>query len=240
MKRIHPNWSDWKNHFAYHYWIYIILIVVLSLSWSLLYSVTEPKTPLDRRMDMLFVGLHDHEAAKVWAGSIQEILEGDGQVAGYLSLPDADSVQSTSTSIMMFSLLTGKDGDLFFVPYDWFVDMAGEGSVIPLDRKNEDGTALVDLLTNLPEGMDLDYGYANYLDPDTNQLAPELCGIPIADVKGFRDLGIDPKEYVACVPFYCENRENAMRALNWILENKMAQSSEYWYPLATVAPSSGK
>ena len=233
MKHVAPRWADWKNHFAYHYIHYIVLIVVLCLGWSMLFDASEPETPMDQRMELLFVALHDHEEVKTWVTGIQGVLQGEGQEASYLTVPSPNAMhEEASSSVILFTYMESRSGDLLFLPHEWFSYLAGEGALIPLTREGSEGVPLTDHLT-LPEGFDADYGYAYYQDPETNEITTELCGIPMETFGGFRDLGIDPSGYVACIPFYCENQDNAMRALNWIMEHKAVQTNPYWFPFDT-------
>ena len=91
MKQLAPRKADWKNHFAYHYLVYIIGCVAACLVWSLLFSVSKPETPMGKRVELFFVGLHDYNEADVWATGISGHL-GEDQEVSYLTVPEPDAV----------------------------------------------------------------------------------------------------------------------------------------------------
>ena len=45
-----------KNHFHYDKWKYILGIVLAVFSWSMIATVTAPRTPADKKVDIYLVG----------------------------------------------------------------------------------------------------------------------------------------------------------------------------------------
>jgi len=227
MKAVRPRWEDLRNHLYYRWITYLVLLLVTSLAWSLLFSVSEPKVKLKNRVEILFTGLSDHDEAQEWIACIQNTLVGDRQEADYVYVP---ANEQDSASTILFMRMEGREGDLLLIPYAWFEYLASEGALIPLTTATQDGGQLIDML-ELPGDFDLDYGYANFTDADTGETTFELCGVPMGTVKGLKDLGIDPDDKIACIAFYSQNAENDMRALKWIMDNKKSQEGAYWDPL---------
>jgi len=205
--RVKVDRDSIKNHFHYYKWKYIIGILVTVFSWNLLTTITAPKTPADKKIDIFLVGgymLQEQadEYAKAIKADFPELLEvnitnieieGDMGYAGWQKL----------------MVMTGSQtGDIYSFPEETFKSMAELGNFMPLDDYKE-------LLSHFSEEQLKNYTFTTEYIPE-----PKIYGVPISDVESIGKSFFITENAVMGVTSYSQNSEKAVEVLKWIIEHK--------------------
>jgi len=219
--------TDWKkklkDHLRYEGFLYVAVIFLLCTAFSMLFSMTKPEADADKRVHILVASSLDSRKAESWSREILALLPEEQEEVEFLvfSINEGDYDDSEVLSAFYARLLT-HEGDLMVLPY-WLYEICAQRQFfVPLSDAGEDGVVWLDKLT-LPEGVDPERDRVDIaLSYDENDVPLEthsaVCGIPLDKMMGLWDANVNPSDMVACVPYYSENKDNAIIALQWLLD----------------------
>ena len=202
-----------KNHFQYDKWKYILGIVIVIFSWSMLSTVTAPRTPADKKVDFFLVGgymMEDGSAeyANTILDEFPELME-----INFLNITLGDEMEYASRQRLMV-MVGSQTGDIFSFTDDEFELMAELGIFIPLDDYPE-------LLSNFTE-EELEAGtYATEDDP-----TPRIYGLPISGVEPMNSSFYNSENSLMGVTAYSQNIEKSVEVLQWIIEHRETEKYE--------------
>lgn len=195
-----------KNHFQYDKWKYILGIALVIFSWSMLSTVTAPRTPADKKVDFFLVGGYmmtdeSTEYANTILDEFPELLE-----VNFFNITLGDEMEYASRQRLMV-MVGSQTGDIFSFTEDEFEMMANSGIFIPLDDYPE-------LLSHFTE-EELEAGTFITEDDPT----PRIYGVPVSGVNPMSSSFYNTDNSLMGITAYSQNSEKAVEVLQWIIEH---------------------
>lgn len=202
------NKKRMQMHLHYYSWRYVVLLAVAIFAANMLYTVTRPETPADKRVDIIIIPSQSTgDNTDEWSKSILRTLPADQLEVNVTMTPIIQGNESTIYQLIAARLSAGE-GNVWIMPKDMFLSYAQSGVWLPLD-------GVMDKF-NLPEGTDINK-YKVAVQPDENTPAQDqICGIPLDKCVGLAEL-IIPTDMVLAFPSFAKNIDNSYAAANWIL-----------------------
>ncbi len=207
-----------KDHLYYSKWLYLIFISLAVLGFSLIFSITEPEVPKELKVDINVFAVVLEETEKIiWEEEILHSLSQDQQEVNINTLGFTGS-EEASLGISVFEIMTtkivAKEDDIFIMPKDIYIAYAKKGVFIAMD----------DIFPKyeFPEELDLqEYKVRLEENIETDGDSHLYC-LPLDNVKGLNDLGIDPTDKVLVVLVYTENYDNVLKAVDYIMNKTVS------------------
>ncbi len=211
-----------KNHFAYGYWKYLILIVAAVFGWNLIYQTTEYRPPDEKRIDFYVASnTMDSDAMKAW------LLEAQQQAFPDMELLEAYTVMAGAedpyAQMQLSTFIMAGEGDVYLLDAERFKSYASQGAMVPLENYVADGSLNV-------EGLNVARGYVTVADTGERH----LLGIPTDSLFGLiNHFGIDCRGAVLCVMVRSGNEQNAVKFVDYLIQN-MQEPAPDW--LTSLSP----
>lgn len=156
-----------KHHITYSWWKYLLVILGGIFLVDLLFTVTTPRIPEEKKIEFYIYGLSNQEAVDGYMNSVRE-----------KELPEMESMRSVSLvqdstygPMQLIAYISAREGDLYLLPREDFLSLSASGAFLPLEEDAE----LMAIFTEA--GIDLKRGWRTLSDSDETH----LYGIP-ADV----------------------------------------------------------
>lgn len=196
-----------RNHFHYHWWQYMLLIIGSVFLWNLLYTTTHYRSPEHLKVEWYYGGPYLPQTQQLADELIADIHE---QI-----FPEMEEVTFTSVGLdqnygpmqLTVWMSTGQ-GDLYMLTEDNFKQQASTGAFLDLQPYVENGTLNV-------QGIDLSKGYVKHAD--TGEKA--LYGIPASTLEGMQEYGIFTEKTFLSVLANGGNTENTLKLVSYLLEH---------------------
>lgn len=202
-----------KNHLTYNWWKYLIVLIVGIFGVDLLYTLTEPRVPDDRKIEVIVCGASLDQDFSEYMERVRINQMPD------LMKTELSVIPNDETAIQYLTVRIGtQGGDLYFLPEDQFGTMAENGALLPL----EDDADLKRIIGNL----NLDTGWrTEYGSRDMH-----LYGIPIYNQNGKSQFsGLEQYFYIPngylCLLRYGKNLDNARKFLQIVCQDMMSDPS---------------
>lgn len=194
------NKEKLQNHFTYSLWKYALLAIIAIFGWNIIYSITEPQAPEEKKIIVGVYAYADETSMNVYMENVrQELMPDMEEMLINIIMPDemyGDMILSTRVA--------ARDCDIYLLPRTQFQNYAAQGAFMPLD------TVLPDLIADLEKaGVSLSRGArANEeLGGEKHQY-----GIPCADLPGMMPmLQIDTKDMYLCIFYETGNDDNVVK-----------------------------
>ncbi len=224
-----------KNHFAYGWWKYALLIIVAVFGWDLIYTSTAYRPPEDKKV-LFYVSASSGDSEKIdeyMAQVQQKDMEDMEEMSSVVLLGSGGESDPYSTMQLSVYIMAGE-GDLYLLPHDTFANYALQGAFLPLDDY-----ILEDKLM-LPPGDMGNYRFVieemeeEIKDVNTTEKEieegkePFLYGIPADELYGLLDFSIDPRNMVLCVLYNNQNNENTVKFLNHVLKDQKKEAPKWF------------
>lgn len=215
-----------KNHIAYNGWKYALLVVFSVLSWSLIFTITEYRSPPELTVEAYFMSeyLPDDQLAV--------ILE---EVKPYL--PDMETVNILSPvmagdeySLQQYLMvkLGAGEGDVFVVDEALFRQIANQGGAQPLDELILDGLIKpgdIDLSSSTFAIYEIDNDGNAVVDPSVPE---HIYGLPMGTLYGFiTENSYDIRGKYGIIMAYSRNQDNAAKMLQAFIDEKSAPRPDW-------------
>lgn len=210
------NAGTLRHHFMYSWWKYLLAILAGTLLVNLIFTVTEPRTPEDKKVDFYIYGYAD-------SFTLDEYME----KVRFNEMPDMESMtslniltDSTYGPMQLTTYIAVQEGDLYLLPRDEFLSLSAAGSFAPLENDAE-------LMAIFDEaGKSLRRGWRTLSDSDETH----LYGIPADTLPSLSTMAVAPDGYLA-VLVRGGNTDNTMKFLrilckDMIVEPEPAPESE--------------
>ena len=211
-----------RNHFAYGYWKYLLLIVVAIAGWNLIYSSTEYRPPDEKRIDFYV------SSNTVDIDALQIFLE-ETRVAAFpnMELIEAYTVMADTedpyAQMQLSTFIMAGEGDVYLLDKDRFQSYASQGAMAPLEEYVDNGA--IDATV-----IDLANGYVTVTDTGERH----LMGIPADSLYGLLTrFGIDCRNMVFGIMVRSGNQEDTVKFIDYLITNLQEPAPEW---LATPAP----
>lgn len=218
------NKRTMKHHLDYHGWKYVLLVVLAVAGWSLIYTMTRPIAPADKRIDIYIqseTAMEENIRAFVdplWQEVVPEMEE-----VNTATLLVSDEYNA---SMQMMVHIGAVDGDIYLMDEEYFKRFARQGAFVPLEGLIESGKLNVD-------GIDLEKGYQdNVLEYDENDVPKvienHLYGIPLESLYGFMtEMQVDNRKLYACIAVNNGNEENVIRFFDAMIQQGRGEKPDW-------------
>jgi hypothetical protein len=224
-------------HWQYYRARYFLFLALALIGAAVLYSMTAPKTPAARKVDIYVVAsaLTTDDTARMQQ-EILSMLPLDQLEVNIYPSPIIQGQEDTLDQVIMARISSGE-GDFWIMPADMFAKFAQQNAFRVLDGELSG--------FNLPKGIDLSAGTAVVQADANTPGAPHVCGIPLDSFRGLEEMFI-PDGMILAFPQYPDvNYANAKLAANWVFSKidaprlLAASNSQVNLTISSMAVASG-
>ena len=189
------NAETLKNHFAYSWWKYLLVLVAGTLLVNLVFTVTAPRIPDEKKIEFFIYGYSDSEAVNSYMAKVQEE-----------ELPEMEQMtcvpiimDETYGPMQLTTYIAAREGDLYLLPRDEFLSYSSAGAFLPLEGDEE-------LMAVFNEaGVDLRRGWRTLSGSDETH----LYGIPQDTIPGLSSMCYTENGFL-CVTAAGGNTDNTL------------------------------
>ena len=192
------NAETLRHHFTYSWWKYVLVLVAGIFLVNLIFTVTAPRIPEDKRVDFYVYGLSDSESLNAYMEKIRSEEMPDMEIMTSLTMFPNDAYGP----MQLMTYMSAQEGDVFLLTRDEFLSYASSGAFLPL----EDDEELMGIFNEA--GIDLRRGWRTLADSDETH----LYGIPADMLPGLNALCYADNGFLT-VTVYNGNQENVMKFL---------------------------
>ncbi len=163
------NGRTLRQHFTYNWWKYLLVIACGIFLVDLLFTVTAPRTPEDKKVEFYVYGYADMDRVSAYMEKVREQeMPGMQEMIANQILPD-----NSYGPMQLITYLAAGEGDLYLLPREEFLSVSSDGAFVAL----EDDQELMDFFT--ARGLDLRRGWRTDSNGETH-----LVGIPESFLPG--------------------------------------------------------
>lgn len=202
-----------KDHFYYSKWLYVLFIIISLTTFSLVFTVTRPVVPKEFKVDISIIGvtLQDSEM-NAWEEEILDSLSQDQQEVNIYAMGFSSGGEGSadySAYEILAARMAANEGDVLIISKEIYLNIAQQGVLLELD----------DIVSkyDFPEELDLEEYSILIEDEDYSDGKSHTYGLPVDGVLGLVDLGVDPTDKVMVVMVYTKNSDNAIKAVDYIM-----------------------
>lgn len=213
-----------KHHLDYHGWKYVLLVIVAVAGWSLVYTMTKPVAPPDKRIDIYI----QSETA------VEEMIRSFVDPIWQDVVPEMEEVNTATllvsddynASMLLMVHIGTVDGDIYLLDEEYFQRFAAQGAFVPLEGLISSGKLNVD-------GIDLEKGVQdNVLEYDENDVPlkteTHLYGIPLESLYGFMtEMQVDNRNLYAVIANGNGNEENVELFFNEMIQRGRGEKPDW-------------
>ena len=188
-----------RDHFAYHWWMYLLAAVLSFVLVDITLSVTVPRVPEDKKVDLYICGVIDTDGL---SARLEEIRASD--------LPEQEEINAYTIlmddnygAMQLTTYLAAGEGDIYLLPREEFLNISASGALVALETQED----LMNLFTE--KGLDLRRGWRTLRDSDETH----LYGIPASFLTGLTEYAYYSEDSLLCVVSNNKNEENVMTFL---------------------------
>ena len=210
-----------KHHITYSWWKYVIALIAGIFLVNLLFTVTAPRIPEDKKVDFYVYGLADEPSLSSYMERIRsEEMSDMKEMTCMIAYVD-----ETYGAMQLMTYVAAREGDLYLLPRDEFLSYSASGAFLPLEKDEE-------LMAVFNEaGKDLRRGWRTLADSDETH----LYGIPIDTVPGLYSLCYADNGYLAVLASG-GNDENTLKFLRILCKDMITASETADEPAETEQP----
>ena len=199
-----------KQHLTYNWWKYLLLLVIGVFGVDLLYTVTAPRIPADKKVDFYISGNVDTEKLEAYTERVR--ME---------EMPNLETIQTVTLymddqygPMQLMTYIAAGEGDVYLLGRENFLSLASEDAFVPLETNPE----LMETLS----GVDLQRGWRKNTETGENH----LYGIPQDKIPGLIQYAYCENGFL-CVLNSNKNEENALKFLNILCRDMLnAENTE--------------
>jgi len=212
MYRVQISRERVRNHIQYDWWKYLAAILITIFLWNIITTITKPKTPDDKKIEIFLVGEYVlPELMESLSNDIKEdfphLLEVN---VNNIPLGGEDMQMDYVGRQKLMVMLGSQTGDLYAFSKEEFEKIVEQGGFLPLDDFINENKDLIDQ-------DKLEKYKVTYVKNETEVVEEHYYGIPISDLKLFNNTGYDVSDKIIGIMAYSRNQENAFEVLKWIL-----------------------
>ncbi len=197
------------DHFTYAWWKYALLIILSFTGWNLIYSMTQPRVPEEKKIIVGMYGVGTGYNLDDYMLEVQRIhLPEMEDVSPMDIMPD-----ETYGDMVLTTRVIANECDIYILPTAQFQNWANQGACQPLDE------VLPELVADLEEaGISLSRGRRQHAETGEKH----LYGIPLRDLPGTRNLlYADTTDLYLCVFHQTNNDENVLKFTDIFVHDMM-------------------
>lgn len=212
-----------KQHFTYSWWKYLLAVVASVALVSLLFDVTAPRTPDEKKVEFYVYGSTNNELLPPLLEKIHQTEMQDMEEISSVTLAPDD----TYGPMQLMTYLYAGEGDLYLLSKEQFVSFASSGALYPL----EDDQQLMDLFT--ASNISLQSGWRKEAETGKSH----LYGIPQNKIPGLYHYALADNGFL-CITINGGNIENTLRFLRILCRDMLREEAVAADdPSFTAAPS---
>lgn len=192
-----------RNHFQYHFWKYLLLVVLAIFGWNLLYTSTRYQSPDNLKVEFYA------EGSSFYGSDLQTLADTIHQEI----MPEMEEVTATVTTyddtygdMQLIVWVSAGQGDIYLLSNDRFKSLAQNEALLDLAPYIESGALQVG-------SIDLSEGYQRIGDAGEKQ----LVGIPADTLTTLADYGLLTEDATLCVLANNGNDKYSIMFLNYLL-----------------------
>lgn len=213
MYRVKLSRERVRNHIQYDWWKYLAGILITIFLWNMITTITSPKTPADKKLEIFLVG--DYVLGEFMENMSNDIL-GDFphlMEVNVINIPLGGDMEMDYMGRQKLLVMFGSQtGDIYIFSKDEFENFAVQGAFVPLDDFINENKDLIN------HGK-LEKHKATYSEGETEITEEHYYGIPLDGIKLFENSGYDVSGKVAGIMVYSKNQDTAFNVLKWILND---------------------
>ncbi len=195
-----------NHHFQYAVWMYLLLAALALFGWNLIYTTTRYRPPENKQVEFYVQANSMSETPLIaLTDRIHQEIMPEMELVNPVVVAITDDYYG---NMQLTVWISAAQGDVYLLSKDYFQQFAASGAFMDLQPYIDSG----ELQT---EGLNLKGGTVRQTDSELSG----LYGIPAAELTGFADYVIDPKDMVLCVLYNNGNDEYSIKFLNYLLEN---------------------
>lgn len=202
-----------QTHFTYSLWKYALLAVLAVFGWNIIYSVTQPQAPEEKK---IIVGVYapyaDETSLNVYMENVRTELMPDMEEM----LANVIMADEMYGDMILSTRIAARECDIYILPRTQFQGYAAQGAFMPLDE------VLPDLVADLAAaGVSLSRGSRanDELSGEKHQYA-----IPCADLPGIMPmLQCDTSDMYLAVFFETGNNDNVLKFFDQFVRDMMVE-----------------
>ena len=198
------NKQTLRNHFTYSWWKYLLVLVGGIFLVDLLFTVTAPRVPEEKKVEFYVYGYSDSDAVTKYLDRVHEedLSDMESVISVRLTTDETYGAMQLSTYIAV------HEGDLYLLPREEFLSLSAVGSFLPL----ENDEALMSLFNEA--GKDLKRGWRTLSESDETH----LYGIPMDLLPGLQSMCYAENGYLAVLAMG-GNTDNTMTLLRRMVKD---------------------
>lgn len=197
-----------RNHLAYSWWKYALLIVIAVFGWNIIYTVTQYRAPENKKVTVNMYVYGNQDALNAYMAEVNAAL-----------MPEMEQMDTIFTALdeaygdmILSTHMAASEGDIYLLDRKHFQQCAASGAFLPLEAE-------ADLVAMLEEaGISLSQGWRT----ESETGARHLYGIPCAALPGMANYVYLPDDCYIAVLISNQNDENVLRFLNIFVRDLLA------------------
>jgi len=207
-----------KNHWAYSWWKYLLMVVCVAFGVNMFFTMTAYRSPENKKVEMyLCSGWADSELAyaDMWP-LLTEIAPEQEE----LLVMNIDLVGQEYYTIMQFTTyVAAQQGDVMLLPKKEFVKYA-----------SEDAWAMYAELTPYIESGMLSTGNIDLTAGELVNASDEtgVFGIPADTLYGLVNYGVDPADTMLVVTAYSGNEETCVKLVDAMIKRYQTEKPDFY------------
>lgn len=205
-KRITKKWL--KNHWAYSWWKYLLLVCVCSMGINVLFTTTAYRPPEEKKIELYVCNGYVDQA--VLDEQVSELFFARFPEQEEMTVMNINLASNDMYVQMQFTTyLAAQQGDVLLIP---------EGQVYQLADAGADN-AFLELTPYIESGViDLEALGVEALSMKDSEGTEGLYAIPADTLYGLFDLGNAPENSYLCVTSFSGNEDTAAAVLSMLFE----------------------
>ena len=201
-----------RNHLAYGWWKYALLLVIAIAGWNIIYTVTRYRPPEDKKVVVNLYVYGNTQALNAYMADVNAH-----------QMPEMEQMDCLMTTMddmygdmILSTHMAAGEGDLYMLDRSRFQQCAASGAFLPL----EDQTELIAMLE--AAGVSLSQGWRT----ESESGEKHLYGIPCAELPGMAAYVYNPSDCYMSVLISNQNDENVLRFLNIFVSDLLSPPAE--------------
>lgn len=208
------NASTLKQHFTYSWWKYLLALAAGIFLVDLIYTVTTPKVPEDKKIEFYVYGYANTESLNAYMEKVRQEQFPDQQEMRSVSLVPDD----TYGPMQLVTYLAAREGDLYLLPRDQFLSLSANDAFMYLENDEE----LMAFFTDA--GANLKRGWRTSESGETH-----LVGIPVSFLPGLSSYAYAEDGFL-CLLAAGGNEENTLKFFRILCQDMITAPAEEVQP----------
>ena len=201
-----------RNHMNYSLWKYALLAVLAVFGWNLIYSVTAPQVPEEKKVILGVYAYADETAMNEYMEQVRlNHMPDMEEMIVSLMMPD-----ESYGDMILSTRIAARECDIYLLPRTQFQNYAAQGAFMPLED------AVPELIAEL-EAAGVSLSRGNRALEESGE--KHQYGIPTAALSGLQEtLMIDCSDMYLCIFFETDNNDNVIKFFEQLVHDMLPQT----------------